>query len=310
MPTPLRAGLVLLALASPALAQQISLNFGSGGANLTTFPFNQEDCNSNVSYTVAWTATGLGSGNACSNMQIFVTNSQSCPSAPTVTSTDGGTADVIIGTVDINTLATGSGSVQPRRLRDMPGLGGSCPDGEDVTNAICASLPYRATGSTDCNGTPLGSSTTLNLRYDAKPPVPPVMTLLGQDAKIVVQLDPQGETLLRYEIQYAEAPSNDAGPIWKPPSPLTLEATKSSFQITGLTNAVEYLVRAQSIDEVSNPSGYNDPQSATPQASNGFWGEYKDAGGHELGGCSVADAAVPTVFGALGVLVALARRRR
>ena len=189
----------------------------------------------------------------------------------------------------------------------MPGLGGSCPDGVDITNSICASLSYRAVGSTSCDST-LGSSTTLNLRYDAKPPVPPGMNLLAQDSKIVVQLDPQGETLLRYEIQYAEAPSNDAGPVWGPP--VTLEATKTSVSITGLTNGVEYLVQSQSIDEVSNPSGYGTPQSATPQASNGFWGEYKHAGGHELGGCSVADAAVPTVFGALGVLVALARRRR
>jgi len=61
---------------------------------------------------------------------------------------------------------------------------------------------------------------------------------------------------------------------------------------------------------VGNASPFNTPQSATPQASNGFWGEYKDAGGHEQGGCNVADAAVPSVFGALGVLLALIRRRR
>jgi len=106
MPTPLRAGLVLLCLSSPALAQQISLNFGSGGANLTTFPFNQSDCNSNVSYTVTWTSSGLGSGNACGNTQIFVTNSQSCPDTPNTTGADGGTQDVVIGTIDINTIAT------------------------------------------------------------------------------------------------------------------------------------------------------------------------------------------------------------
>ena len=189
----------------------------------------------------------------------------------------------------------------------MPGLGGNCPDGQDITNAVCASLSYRATGSTSCDSN-LTSSTTLTLHYDAKPPVPPGMNVLAQDSKIVVQLDPQGETLLRYEIQYAEAPPNDGGPDWRQAT--NLEATKTSESITGLTNGVVYLVRAQSIDEVENPSGYTDPQSATPQASNGFWGEYKDAGGHELGGCNVADAAVPSVFGALGVLVALIRRRR
>jgi hypothetical protein len=306
MPTPLRAGLVLLVLSSPALAQQISLGFGGGGTNLTSFPFNQGDCNSNVAYTVTWTSSGLGSGNACGNTQIFVTNSQSCPGTPNTGGADGGT-DVVIGTIDINTIATGSGSIPRQNLRDMPGLAGSCPDGVDITNAICASLSYRASGSTSCDST-LTSTTTLTLHYDAKPPVPPGMTLLAQDSKIVIQLDPLGESLLRYDIQYAEAPTNDAGPVWRQAN--SLEATKTSTSIIGLTNGLEYLVQAQSVDVVSNLSGYNTPQSATPQASNGFWGEYKDAGGHELGGCNVADAAVPSVFGALAALFALVWRRR
>jgi hypothetical protein len=257
---------------------------------------------------VSWTASNLNSTNACGNLQIFVTNAAGCPSgAPNTSGADGGTADLIIGTIDINTLATGQGTLTSQRRRDMPGLGGSCPDGEDITNAICAYLQYRASGTTSCDGT-LTSSTNLSLRYDAKPPVPPGMTLLAQDSKIVVQLDPQGETLLRYEIQYAEAPSGDAGPSWRQAA--NLDATKSSESITGLANGLEYLVRAQSVDVVSNPSGYNTPQAATPQASNGFWGEYKDAGGHELGGCNVADAALPSVLAALGVLAALIRRRR
>ena len=308
MPTPLRAGLVLLVLSSPALAQSVSLGFSGGGSNLTQIPFNQASCNGNDSYIVTWTSQNLNSTNACGNLQIFVTNNQSCPnSAPNTSGADGGTADIVIGTVSISTLATGSGTLPAARRRDMPGLGGNCPDGQDITNAICAYLQYRASGSTDCSGV-LTSSTNLTLRYDAKPPVPPGMNLLPQDSKIVVQLDPQGETLLRYELQYAEAPSGDAGPAWRQAA--NLEATKSSESITGLTNGVAYLVRAQSIDEVENASGYTDPQSATPQASNGFWGEYKDAGGHELGGCNVSDAAVPSVLGALGVLVALIRRRR
>jgi hypothetical protein len=308
MPTPLRAGLVLLVLSSPALAQTVTLGFSGGGSNLTSIPFNQASCNGNDQYIVTWTAANLNSSNACGNLQIFVTNNQSCPNAaPNTSGADGGTADIIIGTVGISTLATGSGTLPSARRRDMPGLGGNCPDGQDITNAICAYLQYRASGSTDCSGV-LTSTTNLTLRYDAKPPVPPGMNLLAQDAKIVVQLDPQGETLLRFEIQYAEAQSGDAGPAWRQAA--NLDATKSSESITGLTNGVAYLVRAQSIDEVENASGYNDPQSATPQASNGFWGEYKDAGGHELGGCNVSDAAVPSVLGALGVLVALIRRRR
>jgi len=304
MPTPLRAGLVLLVLSSPALAQSLSLGFSGGGSNLTSIPFNQGSCNAGDQYTVTWTVSGVS---ACGNLQIFVTNSQSCQNGPPGTSgADGGT-DLIIGTVAPANLTAGNGTITAARRRDMPGLGGNCPDGQDITNSICAYLQTNVGGVSGCTGT-LTSSTALTLRYDAKPPVPPGMTLLAQDSKIVVQLDPQGETLLRYEIQYAQAPDADAGPSWI--SAGNLEATKSSQSITGLTNDVPYLVRAQSIDEVENASGFNTPQGATPEASNGFWGEYKAAGGHELGGCNVADAAVPSVFGALGVLVALIRRRR
>jgi uncharacterized protein (TIGR03382 family) len=308
MRTPLRAGLVLLVVASPALAQSVSLAFGSGSA--TSFPFNQASCNNNSSYIITWTATGLGSGNACANMQIFVTNAQSCPNSPnTGGSADAGsgTPDLIIGTVDLATLATGSGTIQAQRLRDMPGLGGSCPDGVNVTNAVCASVQTRAVGATSCD-TVQTSTTNLTLQYDAKPPDPPSMNLLAQDAKIVVQLGPQGETLQRYETQYAEAPPGDAGPVWRQGP--NLEATKTSVSITGLTNGQEYLVQARSVDVVDNVSAYTAPLSATPEASNGFWGEYKDAGGHELGGCSATGAAVPSVVGALAVLVALMRRRR
>ena len=308
MPTPLRLGLALLVFASPALAQSISLNFGGFGAGgtVTSLPFSQQSCLNGNSYIIQWTASGVGG--ACSDMQIFVTSAQGCPPAgPNTLVTDGGTsADVILETVSTSDLQAGSGQIASKRLRDMPSLGGNCPDGQDFTNAVCAFVMYRPS-STNCDGT-VTSSSNLTLHYDAKPPVPPSMNLLAQDSKIVVQLGAEGETLLRYEIQYAEAPAGDAGPVWRQGP--NLEAAKTSQSITGLTNGLTYLVRAQSVDVVENVSGYNTPLSATPQTSNGFWGEYKDAGGHDLGGCSTADAAVPSVIGALGVLISLLWRRR
>src|SRR4029453_2226441 len=237
-----------------------------------------------------------------------VTSAQGCPPAgPNTLVTDGGTpADVILETVSTSGLQAGSGWIPSKRLRDRPALGGNCPDGQDITNAVCAFVRYRP-GSTNCDGT-VSSSTSLARHYDDRPPVSPSLNLPGQDAKIVVQLGPAGETLKLYETQYAEAPPGDAGPVWRQGP--NLEASKTSVSITGLTNGQEYLVQARSVDVVDNVSAYTSPLSATPEASNGFWGEYKDAGGHELGGCSATGAAVPSVVGALGVLVALMRRRR
>jgi len=306
MPTRLRAGLVILVLASPAaLAQTVSLGFS--GTTATSQSVNQGDCNGNSAYRVTWTANSLTSGNVCNVLQIFVTNSTSCPPEPITSSTDGGTADVIIGTVGINDLATGSGTLDSQRFRDMPGLGGNCPDGVDVTNAVCASVNYRTAGSTSCG--PLSSSTSISLNYDAKPPQPPGMNLLPQDSKIVVQLDPNGESNLSvYRVEYHPELSGDAGILWL--SVPDLLATKTSQTISGLTNGQMYLVRARSVDQVNNISAYTAEQSATPQASNGFWGEYKSAGGHELGGCNAAGATVPSLVGALAVIAALLRRRR
>ncbi len=295
-------------LASPAaFAQTVTLGFA--GSSVTTNSINQADCNNGNSVRVTWTVDSAVVGDVCNNMQVFVTNSSSCPDTPSTGSTDGGTADQIIGTVSITDLAAGTGTLDAYRIADMPGLGGSCPDGIDISNAVCASVNFRTVGATTCS--PLTSSTNLTLRYDAKPPVPPTVSLLGQDSKIVVQLGNNGESSVAYyRVEYAPLLStSDAGPAWLQVIP-DLSATKNSQTITDLTNDQPYVVRAYSLDEVLNLSPPSAEQTATPLASNGFWAEYKSAGGHELGGCSAADATVPSLVGALVVLATLLWRRR
>jgi hypothetical protein len=213
------------------------------------------------------------------------------------------------GTVSISDLTAGTGTLDAYQISDMPALGGSCPDGVDVSNAVCASINYRTVGTTSCS--PLGSSTNLTLRYDAKPPVSPGMSLLAQDSKIVVQLNPNGESSVAYyRVEYhPDLSTGDAGPEWTQVSP-DLSAKDNSQTITDLVNDQPYVVRAYSLDEVGNLSLPSAEQTATPQASNGFWAEYQAAGGHELGGCSAADATVPSVIGALVVIITLLWRRR
>jgi uncharacterized protein (TIGR03382 family) len=84
----------------------------------------------------------------------------------------------------------------------------------------------------------------------------------------------------------------------------------TSKSIDGLINGTTYVVQAFALDEVDNVSQPSPEQTGTPEASNGFWAEYKADGGHDTGGCSASGAAMPSVLGALGVLVALLRRRR
>jgi len=308
MPTPLRAGLVALLLASPAaLAQTLTLSFGGAGSTITSRAFSQSDCNNNSGVVVTWTVASLGT--VCNNLQIFITNGSGCPATPDTSGTDGGTADVIIGTFSATDLLNLTGNTNNFVIRNMPGLGGACPAQVDVTNAICGSVQYRPSGATDC--TSLNSSSDLSIRFDSLPPVAPIISsLLPQDSKIIVGLDPNGEADTSfYRVQYApQLGTSDAGLNF-----ITLpdfSAQNNSVTISALTNGQLYVVQAQQLDEVGNLSPVSAQATGTPLASNGFWAEYKEAGGHEQGGCNVADAAVPSLLGALGVLASLWRRKR
>jgi hypothetical protein len=295
-------------LASPAAqAQTLTLSFAGSGSTITSRAFSQSDCNNNSGVVVTWTVANLGT--VCNNLQIFVTNSGSCPTAPTTSVSDGGVADVVIGTFSATDLAAGTGNTTNFVIRNMPGLGGACPDGVDVTNAICGAVQYRPVGATSC--TDLNSSSSLTLRFDSKPPPPPIISsLLPQDSKIVVQLDPNGEAdTAFYRVQYAaQLGTSDAGLNFI--SVPDFSAQNNSVTIGSLTNNQLYVVQAFQLDEVGNVSPPSAQASATPLASNGFWAEYKEVGGHEQGGCNVADATVPSLLGALGVLASLWRRKR
>jgi len=85
-----------------------------------------------------------------------------------------------------------------------------------------------------------------------------------------------------------------------------------SQTISGLLNGTPYEIQGFAFDEANNQSEASAPVIATPEHSSGFWEEYKNAGGHEIGGCSATGAAVPSVIGALAALAALlgGRRRR
>jgi len=302
MPPTLRAGLAAVLLASAvSQAQTITLNFQ--GTSATSFAGGPNDCSNQVPI-VQWTSSGLTSANACGSLQVWVTNSASCASSPGTAGSDGGT-DLIIGTFSLATAT--SGNSNSFRFQDLPGLAsGGCAAMVDVSNAVCASVQYRASTVGDCTTL---SASNLTVRYDNVPPDPPSITLLPQDSQIVVQLSANNDPdVLYYRVEYAVQPPYDAGANWTTLPDISSNIT--SKPITGLTNETTYLVRARSLDEVNNLSNYSDTLSATPEASNGFWAEYKGAGGHELGGCNASGVAVPSLMGALVALVTLLRRRR
>ena len=305
MPSPHRVALLAgLLLGAAASAQTISLNFVGASQQVTTLAKGPSGCNDQV--RVAWTTSGLDSSNACTSLQIWVTNSQSCGTGPGTASSDGGT-DLIIGTFSLATQA--QGLANNFRVADMPGVvgAGGCNAIVDIRNAVCSSVDFRTAGIGGTCGTL--SAANLIVRYDTAPPASPTMSLLPQDGKITVRLGNNNDNdVLNYLVEYAVEPPGGGTPSWT--TLPEIPATMSSKSIDGLINGTTYVVRSYSLDEVDNQSAPSDEQTAIPQASNGFWAEYKAAGGHDTGGCSSTGAAVPSVLSALGVLVALLRRRR
>ena len=303
MPFPHRVALLAgLLLGAAASAQTINLNF-IGSPALTTLAKGPAGCNDQVQ--VSWNTSGLSSGNACTSLEIWITNSQTCGDHPSTAGSDAGPGtDLSIGTFSLATQTTGTAN--NFKVSDIPGVAGNCAIIADIKNAICSSVDFRNTIGGTCSTI---SASSLIIRYDTQPPDPPTLELLPQDSKIVVRLGNNGDSdVLNYLVQYALQPTSGGSPGW-----VTLPevpATVTSKAIDGLINGTTYVVQAFALDEVDNVSQASDQQSATPQASNGFWGEYKAAGGADTGGCSATGAAVPSVLGALGVLVALLRRRR
>jgi hypothetical protein len=303
MPSRLLAGFAaLLLLGTAARAQTITLTFPGG----STATLNKGPGTCNDTVRVNWSTTGLSTAVQCgSGIQIWLTNSSSCGTSPGTSSTDGG-SDLVL---DTQPLTTTSGS-ESFTLSQMPGLANlNCASAViDVTNAVCASAQYRPTSVTDCTTSQAG---TLNVRYDTQPPVPPSLSLLPQDGRIIVNFSPNGSNtndILNYQAEYAVQPSDQSPPQYIATGQVS--ASSARIQINGLVNGTTYLIRGYALDEVDNRSSPSDPLTGTPEATDGFWARYKEAGGDDPGGCSMTGIGLPSAVFGLAVLAALVRRRR
>ncbi|MGZ6071121.1 MAG: hypothetical protein ACXWK8_07875, partial [Myxococcaceae bacterium] len=228
MPSPHRVALLAgLLLGAAALAQTLNLNFVSSPA-VTTFTRGASGCSDQVQ--VSWVTTGLSSGNACSSLEIWVTNGQSCGDHPGTGSTDGGT-DLSIGTFSLATDVQGRANVF--NVSDIPGLAAvGCNVIGDIKNAVCASVDFRNTVGGTC-GTMKASN--LIVRYLTQPPPAPSITLLPQDSKIVVQFGTNNDSdVLYYVVQHARVPPDGGTPDWT--TDPQIPATVTSKPITGLIN--------------------------------------------------------------------------
>ena len=79
-----------------------------------------------------------------------------------------------------------------------------------------------------------------------------------------------------------------------------------SYDIGGLQNGTEYDVQVVALTAGKNEGTRSDRASGVPVVVNDFWRQYKNAGGHEEGGCTSGAAGLAAIL----VMLPLALRRR
>lgn len=286
--------LLLAAFASAAQAQSVNLQF----QNEDTRKFGPGDCATSI--PVNWTAAG--GAQACGGMELWVTARATCGDAPA--------AGDLAFEISRSVLVSGTGNVSvavanlPYQASDAGTVCGGL--GFEQTFLACARFTY-ATFSNPCGASPPAVSDTSppKLIYDARPPQEPTVTSLTPlDGALSVRVSSDSDAVVI--LLFAKEAS-------QPDSDYTQRAEFASSaglgRITGLTNNTAYSVQAYAEDAVGNRSLASAVATATPVASEGFFGGYQRHGGGEGGGCS-AGVGGTSVLAAFLVLGAFAVRRR
>ncbi|MDQ3266941.1 MAG: hypothetical protein M3Y59_25355 [Myxococcota bacterium] len=299
----MRLGPLLLLVLSPAAFAQ---------SGTLTVEFQEEvelvvgptQCDATI--PLDWTATVTGGATPCTDLRLWVTSRTTCGDAPQG-------SDLDRGTVTATELAAGSGR-KSFLLSELTGISGGVDAGTG-----CGALGFEQT-FIGCgryvlpSGFPASCSTTTavtnssipKLIYDAKAPAVPVLDAVvpldgALQARVTTGADAVTVILFVKETSAPEAAYAQA---------TTFSAEAGSGRIEGLVNGTPYSVKAYAEDLVSNRSAVSAELGGTPQASEGFFGNYRRMGGAEEGGCSAVGGGSMISALMLVVLGASCFRRR
>lgn len=278
--------LLLLPALAQAQTQSLTLSFAN---NTTTRVVGPGQCDTSITFSFSASAT------ACEDLQVWLTTG-SCGNDPV--KADG---DVVVHTVsvaDFNATRTGTGEFAVTRLPIFSEEAcGVLQDEVDVGLCGRVKTPNGFSGACDANV----KSTGLTVTYDALPPSRPVISDIAEldEGLRVTVASLEAGARLRAEV----APAGSTDFV----SGATTITNTRSVVVNGLENGTTYSVRVVALDAAGNESEASEPVDGTPVPSQGFWGNYKDAGGQDTGGCSaVGGLSASWALLALGLL----RRRR
>ena len=289
----------LFVLVAPLTANaQLQLAFG----NAATASFSSSDCGN--SFTLTWSLASTLT--ACSSLTAWVT-AGTCGDAPA-------SGDYQLFSEDAATLFVQKTGTATFSTADLPGFsstgdgGTACGEASTKTWRICGyvELPGFTGFGTGCGtNNQKVRSTSTTLSYDGLPPdVPTLQAVASQDAALRAAVtDIAGDAV---EVRIGARVAGSTGDFTLSDRVATAGDTVY-VTLGGLTNDTEYEVVAYAVDAADNASAASAPVLGTPRKTEGFFGQYRAAGGGERGGCASAPAAaLPLAV----LLLALSRRRR
>ena len=291
--------LTLLLLAVPLTANaQLQLTVNTS----TSASFSPAGCGN--SFSVAWTYAGTSA--VCSPLTVWVT-AGTCGDAPA-------TGDYQVASEDAASLLVQRTGSTTFTTSDLPSFdstsdgGIACGDALTKTWRMCG---YVETPGFTGFGTSCGSnnqkirSTSTTVSYDGLPPdAPTLVSVTSQDAALRAAVgDVAGDAV---EVRIGARVAGSTGE-YRLSDRVATAGDTVYVTLDGLTNDTQYEVVAYAVDAADNASAASEPMLGTPHKTEGFFGQYRAAGGDERGGCaSVPATALPLA----AVLLALSRRRR
>lgn len=247
-----------------------------------------------TSRLVYWVWNQIGT-QPCNNMRIWATDG-SCGNEP-------GAKDVEYPSVNpllINTTRRGTIDVV---INELPGFAtGATPCGAAETltkeHKICASVPTALQCGLQNNT--FTTASPLRISYDAQPPNAPIIdSVSSQDKALKVAFTVSSDTA--QVIPFSRAQGNTD---FRRHKTLSLGGGREVV-VDELLNGTTYDIRLRAIDAAGNESADSELASGTPKRTVGFWGTYRDAGGTDTGGCTMA----PVGLVPLAALLWTIRRR-
>ncbi|MFZ5438621.1 MAG: MXAN_2561 family MXYO-CTERM-anchored protein [Myxococcota bacterium] len=297
--------LAVLLLAGVASAQQILIR-RLVDATLETYTFGTGQCRDTLS--VQWTATLLPNLTQCASngLKLWVTEG-TCSDAPSGT-------DVSFDTVSAATVQLNRNGNFTVDLTKLPGFASTVSDGGMATpcgttgitktHKVCGALSYSVVSGFGCGTAMTLQASPLTLVYDTQPPTAPTLTDKAAQSNGVKVTFTSNDSDTATVILEAGVLVDDGGTVEFATVGEAAVANGVVFG-KGMRNGVPYAIRLRAVDAAGNVSDPSGQDVITPIDTLGFYGEFRRAGGEDLGGCSTGAGLIPLLVG----LFALRRAR-